>query len=454
MRLLCAAALWLLAGCATVPEFDTQAGHQAPGVAGPAISGARGPLSAARSKALLDRLGGGGGGFLARHLAIEQEISDGPLIAGNRTTILRDGPAAFHAIFAAIAAARQRVDLEYYILENVTSEGVALADLLVRKRGEGVAINVIYDSFGSSATSADFLARLTAAGVATVPFNPVNPLAAGLAYAPNHRDHRKILVADGKLAIIGGVNLSADYQSNPSSSGSATAEVAPRWRDTDLQIEGPAVTELAALFAAHWSEQGGGALTGGTPAPPQPQGNEVVRIIGSTPDRAIPRYYVTLLSAIRNAGLSISITAAYFVPTHEEAEDLANAARRGVKVRLLLPDASDSPRAIDVAHSHYDDLMEAGVEIHETHGLVLHAKTVVIDGVWSIIGSSNFDQRSVLFNDEVDAVVLGPQTATALEAIFEADLAATTRIDPAAWQRRPLGQKLREHLSRGWEIFL
>ncbi len=448
-----AAGLIVLSGCATVPDYSITAG---PAGIAPAMEGARGPLSAARSKALLDRLGGPPGGFLWRHLAIEQAIADGPLVLGNRTTILRDGPAAFRAIFAAIAAARLRVDLEYFIIEDVTSDGVTLGDLLARKRAAGVAVNLIYDSYGSSATPTAFFERLRGLGVAMTAFNPVNPLLAGSDYAPNRRDHRKILIADGKLAIIGGVNLSVDYQSNPLAAGRARPEGAgPQWRDTDLQIEGPAVAELAALFAAHWSQQSKDMLTGPPPgAPIASQGREVVRIIGSTPDHDIPRYYVTLLSAIGNAGLSISITAAYFVPTRQEAEDLADAARRGVKVRLLLPDSSDSQRAIDVAHSHYADLMEAGVEIYETHGLVLHAKTVVIDGVWSIIGSSNFDQRSVLFNDEVDAVVLGPETAGALELIFADDLAAATRIDPLAWGRRPLGLWLRERFSRGWESLL
>jgi len=184
------------------------------------------------------------------------------------------------------------------------------------------------------------------------------------------------------------------------------------------------------------------------------QGGEVVRIIGSGPGDEIPRYYVTLLSAIRNAEKSISLTSAYFVPTHQEKEDLERAARRGVKVRLLLPDISDSERAIDVAHSHYEDLMEAGVEIYETHGLVLHSKTVVVDGVWSVIGSSNLDHRSVLFNAEVDAVVLGRATAQAMERMFDEDLARARRIDPATWARRPFQQRMKEWMSRAVESLL
>lgn len=157
------------------------------------------------------------------------------------------------------------------------------------------------------------------------------------------------------------------------------------------------------------------------------------------------------LSAIRTAEQSISVTAAYFVPTHQEREDLAAAARCGVKVRLMLPDQSDSPSAIAVAHSSYADLLEAGVQIYDTHGLTLHSKTILIDGVWSIVGSSNFDQRSILFNDEVDAVVLGIATAAALDKMFDDDMASAERIDPVTWAQRPLLQKLHEFVSRGWE---
>jgi cardiolipin synthase len=445
--------LGLLAGCASVRDFDPATERTFAGAGPPEILGARGPLSAAQSKALLDRLGGGkpgDAGVLWRHLAIEQEVAESPLTAGNRTLLLRDGPAAFRAIFAAVTSARLQIDLEYFTLEDVMSDGRTLGDLLVAKRQSGVKVNVIYDSFGTSTTPSAFFDRLRAAGIAVVEFNPLNPLAAGAGFAPDHRDHRKILVVDGTVAIVGGVNLSTDYESSPH--GSAPTTGAATWRDIDLQIEGPAVAQLQDLFRRHWMEQSGPAL----PEPPNAgisaaPGREVVRIIGSTPDHAIPRYYVTLLSAIRNAERSISVTAAYFVPTHQEREDLAAAARRGVAVRLLLPDQSDSARAIDVAHSYYGDLLEAGVRIYETHGVVLHAKTIVVDGVWSIVGSSNFDERSVLLNDEVDAVVLGVATARALEQVFDDEARSAVRIDPAEWARRPAGQKLRELLSRIWQ---
>ena len=174
------------------------------------------------------------------------------------------------------------------------------------------------------------------------------------------------------------------------------------------------------------------------------KGTEVVRIVGSTPDKEIPRYYVTLLSAIRNAEKSIRMSAAYFVPTDQEEEDLIGAASRGVDVRLLLPSDSDFKMALAIGRSHYANLLEAEVKIYEVQDEVLHSKTASIDGVWTAVGSSNFDPRSVVFNDEVDALVLGSLTATTFENMFDADTAKARQIDLASWRRRPLGERLLE----------
>ena len=166
--------------------------------------------------------------------------------------------------------------------------------------------------------------------------------------------------------------------------------------------------------------------------------------MGSTPDEKVPRFYITLLSAIRNAEKNVWLSAAYFVPTGQEQEDLIAAARRGIDVRLLLPSDSDSKMALAVGRSHYGYLLEAGVKIYEAQNEVLHSKTASVDGVWTAVGSSNFDPRSVVFNDEVDAIVLGSATATDFERVFQADLARARQIDQAAWRRRPLSQRLME----------
>jgi cardiolipin synthase len=157
---------------------------------------------------------------------------------------------------------------------------------------------------------------------------------------------------------------------------------------------------------------------------------------------------------MRSAEKSITASAAYFVPTKDERRALMDAGRRGVDVTLILPDKSDSGLSIAVAHSHYGKLLRAGVKIYETHGIVLHSKTVAIDGVWSMIGSSNFDHRSVVFNDEVDAVVIGSETADELDAVYAQDRATATKVDYQVWKHRPLGAKFKEMFASLLQNFL
>jgi cardiolipin synthase len=443
------------AGCATPPDVATP---QATGKISPQIVGRRGPLTAEQSKAILERLGADAGddALLKRHTAYEEAISESPLIAGNRIQLLRDGPQTFKAMFAAIQGATNNINLEYYIFEDVESDGAHLGDLLIAKHQAGVAVNVIYDSYGSGSTATIFLDRLKQAGINLVSFNPVDPLESKVPYSFNDRDHRKILVVDGKIAIIGGVNLSTAYQSNPiGKSGGPPGSTQEQWRDTDLQIEGPAVSELQKLFLDHWTKQKGPPLDQSAMFPTAaPRGNAVARVLGSAPDNEIPLYYVTLLTAIRTAERSVKITTAYFAPTEQEMEALTQAAKRGVDVRLLLPARSDSPLSVAVAHARYSELLDAGVKIYEMHNVVLHSKTVVVDGVWSAIGSSNFDHRSVIFNDEVDVVVLGSDATQALEDLFQADQAAAELIEIRAWKSRPMWVRLREMYSLTWENLL
>lgn len=469
----CAAVLAALgmAGCATVPHIDT---------ATPAgkndtirMSGVRGPLSQRDAHAVLARLAASGpnAGALERHLAVEQAVAESTLFTGNRVQILQNGEETFPAVFAAIRNAQRYVDLEYYIFEDVSCNGVLLSDLLIARRQAGLEINVIYDAVGSVGTPGDFLSRLQAAGISVVQFNPLNPLKSKAHYSINDRDHRKILVADGRLVILGGVNLSSSYESAPhigkappdaqsaisthSAGGVQDEKPHELWRDIDVEISGPVVGELDKLFIEHWNEQHGPALRArGEPSPSQAQGDEVVRVIGSSPSQLQSRYYATVLSAIRNAERNVWITAAYFVPTHQEEEDLKAAARRGIDVRLLLPSHSDSPPALAVQQSHYGGLLKAGVKIYERADGVLHSKTIVVDTVWSMTGSSNFDQRSVLFNDEVDAVVIGKSTGEQLEKIFQDGLQHAQAIELASWRKRSMLSKLRERFWRVWEKML
>ena len=432
-----------------MPDVDGLVGQAGSGSSRPQLVGAHGPLTAKQSKLVLARLelDAPNTDVLARHLALEDALADSPLAVGNKVTLLRDSAATLAATFHVIREAKDHLNLEYYIVEDIEESGERLSDLLIEKQRQGVQVSLIYDGVGSISTPSDFFGRLEDAGVEVLEFHPVDR-----AYSLNDRDHRKILIADGRTALIGGVNLSTVYASAPLGSGSSTGP----WQDTDMRIDGPAVAELQKLFIATWTQQDGAPFSVKSDFFPHIDsgGKELVRILGSTPERAVPQYYVSLLSAIRNAERRVWITAAYFVPTSQEMDDLVAAARRGVDVRLLLPSRSDSELPLLAGRSHYEHLLEAGAKIYEYRAAILHSKAVVIDGVWSVLGSSNFDHRSVLFNNEVDAVVLGAETAAQMEAMFEDELTRATPIDEHSWRRRPIAERLRELFARAWEVLL
>jgi cardiolipin synthase len=458
-------------GCSTVPDVDEKIA-QATSTNSPRalILGADGTLNVAQANRTLSNLAADPetDALLERHLAIEQAVAGAPLTSGNATKLLRDGDGTFAAVFEAIAQARHHINLEYYTLEDVEFSGQRLSELLLAKRRAGVAVNIIYDSYGSSDTPAKFFDKLESAGVNLLAFHPVNPLeAVAGGYSPNDRNHRKIMIVDGKVAIVGGVNLATYYQSKTpgdgsgSSGGSAEKDQAAKkdspedWQDLSIRIEGPAVAQLQGLFLGHWRSERGPALDQSTFYPKlKVAGDQIIRIIGSSPQQDFSRYYVTLISAIRSAERRIWLTTGYFVPTFEEKHALIAAAERGVDVRLILPAVSDASQAVAVAHSHYGDLLEAGVKIFEIDHVILHSKMVTIDGVWSAVGSSNFDHRSVLFNDEVEAIILGRKTADDLERVFEQDQATAKEIALEQWEQRPITDRVTDFFQRGLQYLL
>jgi cardiolipin synthase A/B len=379
--------------------------------------------------------------------------------AGNRLRVLRDGIETLPAMFHAIRHARQYVHLEYYVFENFHVRGESLFDLLVAKCKSGVQVAIIFDALGSSSTPSDFFAGLRNHGVRLLPFNPVNPLKSRRAYAPNFRDHRKILIADGLVAIVGGVNMSRVDEIAPvdqATGAAATLRTNRRcWRDTDLQVEGPAVAQLQRLFLEHWSAHGGAALEarGIHPRPAQ-RGSERVAIIGSCPRSGGACFYDVLLAALRAAKHRVWITAGYFLPNAVLMRELALAAGREVDVKLLLPSHNDSVASLAVQRSTYAALLDAGVNIHERNSVILHSKSAVIDRSWACVGTSNIDARSMRYNDEVDAIVMGTRTTESLARLFLDDVSKARPIEPAAWHSRSVTQKLREVFWRPWQRYL
>jgi cardiolipin synthase A/B len=423
------------------------------------IEGANGPLSLERSQAILNDLKGRRQRItvLDRHLALEEALVGRPLVAGNKVTLLQDGGPTYEALFTAIAGARDHINLETYILDD-DELGRRVADALIAKQKQGVQVNLIRDSVGTLRTPREFFRRLSDAGVQVLEYNPVNPLRARAGWDVNERDHRKLMVVDGRLAMLGGINISGVYSSSGGSSsesgGSRRGDNLP-WRDTDLQLEGPVVADLQKAFMQTWQEQRGPPLA---PRryfpPPRNAGKDVVRAIASSPDEPYSQIYAALISAIRSAESEILLTNAYFAPDPQLLEALKEAAARGVDVKLLLPGSTDSWLVFHAGRGYYDELLRGGVKIYERRRALLHSKTALIDGVWSSVGSTNLDWRSFLHNQELNAVIVGPAFGEQMRAAFERDLAESQRITLEDWKRRPLDERLKETLGRLWEYWL
>jgi len=450
------------AGCASLPDVHYLRQRQLVPERAPTIVTTAGALPEVKKQALLDKLEAKAGpsGILEKHAAAEEAISGRPLVAGNKVVLLDDGPATMRAMMAAIETARHHINLETYIFE-ADEVGRRLADLLLRKKAAGVAVNLIYDSVGSLDTPKEFFERLRTAGINVLEFNPVNPgrIGAGDEWDINQRDHRKILVVDGRIAFTGGVNISEVYgkssflQSKRRAPPEDAKEAA--WRDTHMQIEGPAVAEFQKLFLDTWRRKTGNALPDANFFPPlKPAGNALVRAIGSTPDNEDFAVYKTYISAFAHADKYIHLTAAYFVPDRQVVQAIIDAARRGVDVRIIFPSFSDVGLMVHAGRSYYDELLAAGIKVYERKSAMLHAKTAVIDGVWSTIGSTNLDMRSFLHNDEVNAVVLSAEFAERMEALFQRDLRESVEITREQWSERGMRKRLREWAVRIFEYWL
>jgi cardiolipin synthase len=421
------------------------------------LEGERGPLSAARSKAIIDDLQrrGEDTGIFDRHLALEEAIVGSPLTTGNKVLLLKDGPVTYQAMLAAILKARDHINMETYILDD-DDVGQRFAQALIDKQKQGVQVNLIRDSVGTLGTPGTFFTQLTDSGIAVLEFNPVNPLEARKGWEVNQRDHRKLLIIDGRTAFLGGINISAVYSGGSFSKGSGfQSKDNPAWRDTDLQITGPVVAEFQKLFLETWEGQEGPPLKAMNYFPKlRKAGREVVRAIGSTPDESFSLIYATLLSAIASAETSVYVTNAYFVPDPQLLAALEASAGRGVDVTLILPSATDSWLVFHAGRRYYGRLLRAGVKIYERHGALLHSKTALIDGVWATVGSTNLDWRSFLHNHELNAVVLGQEFGRQVQAMFDEDLAESDAVMLEEWERRPLQLRVKELYARAWEYWL
>lgn len=365
--------------------------------------------------------------------AIER-IYGTPFTSGNKVILLWKGHESFQTIFDAVRNAQEMICLEFYIFRN-DETGNELAEILRQKALEGVRVYVLYDHFGSFGTPFRFWRSLKEAGVnirASRPFQWLSPLS----YV--YRDHKKLIILDGVKAFTGGLNIANEYR------GYHRLKRSLGWRDTGILLEGPIAKSLLTIFTKSWCIWKNCSIETGREAPEIPDGLPVIPIFASS-SRGRRKMRKLLYYSITKAQKTICFTTAYFTPSRRMLQVLEDAVTRGVTVKLLLPGKSDITAAHYAGRAFFTRLLKAGVEIHTYLGDILHAKTAVFDGLWSVIGSANLDFQSLRRNDEGNVGILDTKFGTRMMDIFQEDLKQSKKILLEEWRRRPLFEKIFEH---------
>jgi cardiolipin synthase A/B len=373
-----------------------------------------------------------------------ERLTDAPLYRDNDVELLLDGPQTHEAMLEAIAAAEHHVHLETYIFAD-DEVGTEFAEALAAKARTGVPVRVIFDAIGSRGGEDGFWAALEDAGVVVREFNPPDPIQDQNPFDIDTRDHRKLLIVDGRVAFTGGINIDRNYVRSSDVVGGESPSSG--WRDTHIKIRGPAVAGFQELFVGLW-EQLDEPLAEPPYAPPPRQldeGDTLVRVLHSTGgDDSVSQIWVAYQAAVKVAVDRVWITQSYFAPDDELMAAITEAAGRGVDVRILVAGFSDSQLLLNASRAYYGDLLEAGVKVYESQEHIMHAKTMAVDGYWSTVGSSNLDYLSFLHNHEANAVILGAKFASQLEDVFLADLGNAVQIDGRQWRQRSLWQRTKE----------
>ncbi|MGZ3569579.1 MAG: phospholipase D-like domain-containing protein [Thermodesulfobacteriota bacterium] len=353
--------------------------------------------------------------------------------------LLWKGRDSFQTIFDTINRAEKLICLQFYIFKN-DDTGIGLSELLREKSRKGVKVYVLYDHFGSFGTPKSFWKEMRLEGIkirASHPFKWTAP------FYYVHRDHRKLIVVDSKRAFTGGLNIANEY------SGFHLRRRSRGWRDTGILVEGPIVNELFDTFKKSWATWGGEKIF---------SRRDSEEAQGKIPEYGIPALPIFVYSgkgrkrmrnllrySIDHAQTRVLLTTAYFIPSRRLIEKLETAVRRGVKVRLLVPGKSDIPAASYAGRAFFSRLLKSGIEIYTYLGQMLHAKTYLFDECWSIIGSTNLDYQSLVYNDEGNVGILDLPFASKMTGIFEEDLKNSVKIDEETWRKRPFTKKMKEH---------
>jgi cardiolipin synthase len=378
--------------------------------------------------------------FGVRDLAFLQTmhaLTGSPMSEGNRVTILKNGIEIFPAMLAAIRDAKRTINIEFYIYWD-GEIGRKFAEALAEKARAGVTVKVILDAVGSAQMSRSLVNFMARNGVDVEWYHPLRWYTLSTL---NHRTHRKLLVVDGRIGFSGGVGIADDWLGDADSKN--------HWRDTMACVEGPVVTQMQSAFMDNWVKSRGELLTGLDYFPPLATiGPHLTQVLKSSPTEGSSTvkllYIISIVSAIK----SIYISNAYFVPDADTIRALEGAVRRGVDVRVIVPgEFTDVPIVRQASRWHYELLLRRGIRIFEYQPTMMHAKTMVVDGAWSTIGSSNFDDRSFRLNDEVNINIYNDDIAAQMEAMFHADLARCEEVTLRKWFRRGWLDKTKEKLA-------
>jgi cardiolipin synthase len=358
-------------------------------------------------------------------------------VGGNRVTSLLNGDAVFPAMLAAIGSARRSITFESYIYWS-SSVGRQFTAALIERARAGVRTHVLIDWAGSQKVDQDDITRLRQAGVEVVFYRPLRWYQLDRL---NHRTHRKLLIVDGRIGFTGGVGVADQWLGH--------AQDRDHWRDSHFQVEGPVVAQLQAAFMDDWFESRGVVLDGPDYFPElDREGPALGQVFWSSPLGGNGNLRLMFLLAIASAARRILIANAYFVPDQMTVDMLVAARRRGVDVEILVPgpilDAQIVRRASRVM---WEPMLEAGVRIYEYQPTMYHTKVMVVDDIWSSVGSTNFDDRSFRLNQEANLNVHDSAFGAAQAAVFARDRAQARQITLEAWRRRSLWERFQERLA-------
>lgn len=356
---------------------------------------------------------------------------------GNDVEVLKNGDEIFPSMLAAIRGARETINMESYIYWD-GGIGRQFSEALAERSRAGVRVKLILDAVGCSQMSPDLTHFMMQNGIDIEVFHPIRWYTLSRL---NHRTHRKLLIVDGRVGFTGGVGIADEWLGD--------AQGPNHWRETQVRIEGPAVIQMQFAFMDNWVKSRGEILTGLDYFPAvEPAGKKRVQVIKSSPSEGSSTVKLLYTISIVSAKESIDINSAYFIPDRDTIRALEAAVRRGVRVRVIVPGKeNDVPIVRQASQWHYEQLLSKGIRIFEYQKTMMHAKTMTVDGIWTTIGSSNFDDRSFRLNDEVNVNIYDEEVAQKMSTMFHQDLARSVEIVPSRWNRRPMLARIKERLA-------